>query len=161
MQIPPIGDQFGVLPFNSGVKSRVYTSYAALRESGANITWLPDDTSLWVTAHDMPLTNIWWVTGSSSCTLLLVRCPLHPPPGTRAAGCAPGPRTYPCARSRCQNWGFSLCLPAFIPLPCCRWFASKMMPLYLARKLNATQSLGMDLPPMKQKDILFFPYPAE
>jgi hypothetical protein len=57
--VPPIGDQFGVLPFNSGVKSRAYTSYAALRESGANITWLDEGTHLWITAHDMPLTNIW------------------------------------------------------------------------------------------------------
>ena len=47
------------------------------------------------------------------------------------------------------------------PPPCGRYYASRMMPLYRARLLNATGSLGMTLPPLGSQDLLLIPSPQQ
>ena len=58
-QVPGAGDR-AVLPLNGGDMEHVCLSNKTLTEMGAELEWLPDDVTLWLTGHNIPLNNIWY-----------------------------------------------------------------------------------------------------
>ena len=48
-----------------------------------------------------------------------------------------------------------------VPLFNIWYYAARIMPLYRARRLNATGTLGVTLPPITAADMLYIPSPAE
>jgi hypothetical protein len=163
---PDLSGQFDWLPFNGAV-SLEHVQGEQLRASGVNMTWMPEDVTLWVTGHHVPITNIWWVgwsvwavpvgvgvggIGTSRARAPVRICML---PHVGACVCAYWPGHGPaCSPS-----------PATCPFPlsaihATRYFASRMTPVYRARLLNVTGALGMPLPPLRDTDILLMPFYA-
>jgi hypothetical protein len=142
--LPDLSGEYDWVAFNSAV-TMVHVSAADLEAQGVTMTWLPDDTSLWITGHHVPVANLWCVEW---------RCHVPPPP----------PRAY--RRARAQTLlrppATTAYLPrVFFPAAHCRYFSSRMLPLYRALKLNSTGTLGMHLPPLASQDYLYMPLPEE
>ena len=55
---PDYTGEFDWLPFNGAV-SLEHVQEEALVQQGVHMTWLPDDVSMWITGHHVPITNIW------------------------------------------------------------------------------------------------------
>lgn len=58
-RLPDMSGEYDWVAFNSAV-TMVHVSAADLEAQGVAMTWLPDDTSLWITGHHVPVANLWY-----------------------------------------------------------------------------------------------------
>lgn len=64
--------EYDWVAFNGAITMEHVTA-ADLEAQGVAMTWLPDDTSLWITGHHVPVANLWCVDpeiGSAASGLL-------------------------------------------------------------------------------------------
>ena len=52
--------EYDWVAFNGAITMEHVTA-ADLEAQGVAMTWLPDDTSLWITGHHVPVANLWCV----------------------------------------------------------------------------------------------------
>lgn len=92
--------EFDFFPLNAGSFEVEFVDHGALKAQGVATTWLPRDSTLWVTSHAHTLPNIWY-------------------------------------------------------------YSSRLMPIYQARSMNRSGTLGMVLPPVGSQDHLLMPSPSK